>query len=205
MKGDKVKMAQASKREKILETARILFMNQGFQSVSVDQIAAAVPVSKPTLYAHFKDKRELFIAVISDRCQVFLSSLKAGIESGDTPEMALYNFAREFLDAILSKDSLQFHRTMIGESIAFPEMAKLFYETGPMKTKNLLKDYLQSLDQKKTLRVEDPALSADIFLSMLKGHTHVKCLLGITKKVTAKERDHIARGIVTIFLKGHKR
>ena len=197
-------MARPSKRDKILETAGILFINQGFHAVSVDQIAAAVPVSKPTLYAHFKDKRELFVAVISQRCQAFLSTLRAGIESGETPEKALYNFSREFLDAILAEQSLQFHRTMIAESISFPEMAKLFYETGPMKTHGLLKDYLQSLDRKGFLHVPDPALSADILLSMLKGHTHVKCLLGIVKSVSAKDRDRIARNVVDMFIKSHR-
>ncbi len=196
-------MAQASKRENILATAGILFMNQGFQSVSMDQIAAAVPVSKPTLYAHFKDKRELFSAVVSARCEVLITSLKAGIEAGKTPEDALYNFAREFLDLTLSKESLQFHRTIIGESVTFPEMAELFYETGPVQVKAVLQAYLDTLNKKKVIKIEDTALAADIFLSMAKGHTHLKCLLGITKDVPAKERDRIAREVARFFIKGY--
>ncbi|MDB5490557.1 MAG: Transcriptional regulator, TetR family [Micavibrio sp.] len=196
-------MAQASKRENILEAAGILFMNQGFQSVSMDQIAAAVPVSKPTLYAHFKDKRELFSAVISARCAVFISSLQAGVEAGKTPEQALYNFARDFLDVTLAKESLQFHRTMVGESVTFPEMAELFYETGPLQVKKVLQNYFDTLNQKKIVLIDDTALAADIFLSMVKGHTHLKCLLGITKDVPAEERDFIARETVRFFIKGY--
>lgn len=197
-------MAQASKRENILETAGILFMNQGFQSVSMDLIASSVPVSKPTLYAHFKDKRELFTAVINTRCAIFITSLKAGIETGKTPEEAIYNYVREFLDLTLRKESLQFHRTIIAESVAFPEMAELFYETGPKQVKAVMQDYLETLHRKKILKVDDTALAADILLSMAKGHTHLKCLLGITKDVPAKERDHIARSVSTFFFNGYK-
>lgn len=196
-------MAQASKRENILETAGILFMNQGFQSVSMDQIAAAVPVSKPTLYAHFKDKRELFSAVVSARCDVLITSLRTGIETGKTPEDGLYNFAREFLDITLTTESLQFHRTIIGESVTFPEMAELFYETGPKQVKGVLEKYFDDLNKKGVIKVDDTALAADIFLSMAKGHTHLKCILGITKNVTTKERDNIAREVARFFIKGY--
>lgn len=196
-------MAHSSKRDKILETAGILFMNQGFQSVSMDQIAAAVPVSKPTLYAHFQDKRELFKAVIQERCQVLITSLKSSIEAGKTAEESLYNFAREFLDMILLKQSLQFHRIIIGESVTFPEMAELFYETGPLQIKAILQNYFDTLNNQKILHVDDTGLAADIFISMVKGHTHLKCLLGITKNVTAKERDHIAKSVVAFFMRGY--
>ena len=196
-------MAQASKRENILEVAGILFMNQGFQSVSMDQIAAAVPVSKPTLYAHFKDKRELFSAVVNARCEILVTSLKSGIDAGKTPEGALYNFAREFLDLTLTKESLQFHRTIIGESMAFPEMAELFYETGPVRVKMVLQNYLDKLNKEKVLKIDDTALASDIFLSMAKGHTHLKCLLGITKTVSANDRDRIAHEVASFFIKGY--
>lgn len=196
-------MAQASKREKILETAGILFMNQGFQSVSMDQIAGAVPVSKPTLYAHFKDKRDLFVAVINERCAVFISTLKAAIENGKTPEESLYNFAREFLDMTLTTESLQFHRTIIGESVTFPEMAQLFYETGPSQVRAVLMAYLDTLNKQKLMKISDTSLASDIFLSMAKGHTHLKCLLGITKKVSAKERDRIAHEVARFFIQGY--
>jgi AcrR family transcriptional regulator len=198
-------MAQPSKREQILETAGKLFMQLGFQAVSVDQIAAAVPVSKPTLYVHFADKRALFTAVVKERCERALASLKAGIAEGHTVEESLHAFGREFLDLLLSKQALQFHRVIIGESESFPDMAQMFFETGPQQTHGLLKDYLTQLDKKGFLTVPDPARSADLFLSMLKGYTHMKCLLGIIKKeVTKEEREKLIDSAVTIFVRGHK-
>jgi TetR/AcrR family transcriptional repressor of mexJK operon len=198
-------MAQISKRDKILETAGKLFMQNGFRAVSVDLIAASVPVSKPTLYAHFKDKRQLFTAVIAERCTRALASLKAGIDEGRTIEESLISFGRHFLDLLLSKEALQFQRVIIGESESFPDMAKMFYETGPSKTHNLLKQFLTRLHEKGILHVSDPQLSADIFLGMLRSRVHLKCLLGITKKVGEEEREKLIKTAVSIFIQGHKK
>jgi TetR/AcrR family transcriptional repressor of mexJK operon len=199
-------MAKASKRDQILDTAGKLFMQFGFQAVSVDQIAAAVPVSKPTLYAHFKHKKALFIAVVGLRCQQALAGLKADTD-GDYPvEKSLMHFGRHFVDLLLSKEALQFHRVIVGESENFHEMAKMFFESGPKQTHLLLSDYLAQQHKKGTLDVPDPALSADIFLGMLRGRLHLQCLLGLRKgEVSASEREKLVKLAVKIFIKGQKR
>ncbi len=198
------KEGKIPKRDQILETAGKLFMTHGFQAVSMDQIAASVPVSKPTLYTHYKDKRALFTAVINARCAFFLQSLRADLNEQKTVEQTLTDFGTHFTDLLFSKDSLHFYRIMIGESMAFPEMARLFYENGPAQTLRLLKDYFQDLHKKKILNVPDPALSADMLLSMLKGNTHIKRLLGITESVPPAERKKIVKTAVSVFLNGHK-
>lgn len=51
-------------REKILETAKNLFVNQGYHGMSMREISEALGVSKAALYYHFKDKEELFLAIL---------------------------------------------------------------------------------------------------------------------------------------------
>ncbi|QVY65229.1 TetR/AcrR family transcriptional regulator [Polaribacter sp. Q13] len=50
-------------REKILEKSNELFLNLGFKSVTMDEIAEALGVSKKTIYKYFKNKTELVTAV----------------------------------------------------------------------------------------------------------------------------------------------
>ncbi|MBK9209973.1 MAG: helix-turn-helix transcriptional regulator [Anaerolineales bacterium] len=50
-------------REQILDTAKSLFMQQGYHGLAMRQISEAVGVSKAALYYHFKDKEELFLAM----------------------------------------------------------------------------------------------------------------------------------------------
>lgn len=53
-------------RDLILMQARRLFLQRGFADVSVGEVAAAVGVTKPTLYYHFGDKEGLYAAVLCD-------------------------------------------------------------------------------------------------------------------------------------------
>ena len=48
----------------VLEGARKVFMDRGYEGASVDEIARAAGTSKATLYSYFPDKRQLFEAVM---------------------------------------------------------------------------------------------------------------------------------------------
>lgn len=196
-------MPRPSKRDEILRVAGDLFIAQGFRRVSIDQIVEAVPISKPTLYAHFKDKSELFLAVIERRCGRLMGEMKATVESGETVEETLYSIGYRFLEMVLTPQSIQMHRILTAEIDAFPEVAKLFYHSGPQQMHRLLADYLILQHQKKKLRVPDPELAADMFLSMIKGYVHLKCLLGIAKSPTRKQMRARVEYAVDFFLKAH--
>lgn len=56
----------ADSRAAILEAAKLLFMQEGFRGISMRQIAEAVGVTKAALYYHFKDKEELFVAIVEE-------------------------------------------------------------------------------------------------------------------------------------------
>ena len=53
-------------RERILTEATRLFVTDGYHGISMRQIAEAVGVSKAGLYYHFKDKQDLFLAILQD-------------------------------------------------------------------------------------------------------------------------------------------
>ena len=54
-----------TKRQTIADAALHVFLRQGFAGASVDEIAAEARVSKPTIYAHFGSKEELFRRIIA--------------------------------------------------------------------------------------------------------------------------------------------
>src|SRR5882724_8519390 len=58
----------SAKRRQIVEGARSVFMAQGFDAASMGEIARAAGVSKGTLYVYFKDKDELFKAIVEKEC-----------------------------------------------------------------------------------------------------------------------------------------
>ena len=198
-------MPRLSKREAILQVAGDLFVAQGFSRVSIDQIAAAVPISKPTLYAHFKDKRDLYQAVISSRCAKLVGQMQATVVSGNySVEKTLTVIGVQFLEAVLSPAAINMHRTLTAEVDSFPESGKLFYNSGPKQTHAFLSTYLADMAKQKRLTVADPGLSADMFLSMIRGYAHLQCLLGVRKPLSKKEMGARVAYAVSLFMRAHK-
>src|SRR6202165_4548623 len=72
---------EAVKRDaRLLDVATKLFMERGFDGTSIDAVAETAGVSKPTVYARYQDKRDLFVAVLRATIQRWLAPLWAGGE-----------------------------------------------------------------------------------------------------------------------------
>ena len=67
-----------SKKEQIVQAAIKVFLENGYAGTSMNRVAAEADVIKATIYSHFKDKEELFAAIIEE---VTFKRMEA-----DTPE-----------------------------------------------------------------------------------------------------------------------
>jgi len=63
-------------RQRIVEAARTHFFNHGFRSVTMDDLAEELGISKKTLYAHFPGKFDLLEAVLADKLASVEATLK---------------------------------------------------------------------------------------------------------------------------------
>src|SRR5437879_13485868 len=60
--------ADSAKRRQIIEGARAVFLAQGFDAASMNDIARKAGVSKGTLYVYFDSKEALFVAITDEQC-----------------------------------------------------------------------------------------------------------------------------------------
>lgn len=194
------------KRRAILDAAGRLFLERGFNATSMDAIAEAAPVSKPTLYSHFKDKSDLFAAVVSARCCSLVHALYVHTsDDEEDTETALRAIANSFFDLIYSRDSLSLYRIIISELKQFPALGKTLYSEGPQKIVSLLSVYLVQQNEKGILQIENPEMASRLFFSMLKGDHHMQCLLGVRDQVLPAERTLIIDSVVRLFVDGYCR
>ena len=63
-------------RQRIVDAARVHFFNHGFRSVTMDDLAEELGISKKTLYAHFPGKFDLLEAVLADKLTGVEATLK---------------------------------------------------------------------------------------------------------------------------------
>ncbi|HJT91827.1 MAG TPA: TetR/AcrR family transcriptional regulator, partial [Mycobacterium sp.] len=96
----------AWKRQTILSAGRELFLSNGYQGTSVDQIAASAEVSKQTVYKHFGDKHELLLAIVDNALESsvtpFLERIARMADTNDL-ETDLTALAGDYLGAVLQE------------------------------------------------------------------------------------------------------
>ena len=111
------------KFDQVLQGARDVFMRDGFEGASVDEIARVAGVSKATLYSYFSDKRLLFSEVARLECNRQASAAIAVIDVNAPVEKALLQVADRVVRFFLSEFGQQVYRICVAESYRFPELA----------------------------------------------------------------------------------
>ncbi|HYD32163.1 MAG TPA: TetR/AcrR family transcriptional regulator [Azospirillaceae bacterium] len=197
------KAEPGSKHAQILAAARQLFLEQGYETASMDAISKAAKVSKATLYAHFTGKEQLFAAIVACECDDYRRKImSAAVERPDVRE-GLLEIGRRFLKMLVSPHVLSAHRMIIAESPRFPELGRAFYDNGPARTIAQLSDYLRQVEERGQLRMPDPVLAAEQFLGMIKVHVHLRHLLGIDTETSDAEVERTVTAAVDMFLRGY--
>ena len=84
-----------SKKEKLLQIAAQHFSKNGYAGISLDKIAKEVGITKPAIYYHFKNKEELYEAVLLYRLEGLLAHLQTKIQSSD-PSKRLIEYIEGF-------------------------------------------------------------------------------------------------------------
>ena len=87
----------ADSRAVILEAAKLLFMQEGFRGISMRQIAEAVGVTKAALYYHFKDKEELFVAIVEEYLVAMSTMIDEVTSSGQDTRTQIAELVRRIL------------------------------------------------------------------------------------------------------------
>ncbi|HZC98334.1 MAG TPA: helix-turn-helix domain-containing protein, partial [Bradyrhizobium sp.] len=84
-------------KARILDAAQRIFLQRGYQSASLDEIAERAPASKPTIYAHFPGKEALFEAVVA-RVVAGLTNFEGFEPRGRTVQDKLASLGTEIVE-----------------------------------------------------------------------------------------------------------
>lgn len=193
-------MKQGRKWDQVLDGARTVFMRDGFEGASVDDIVREAGVSKATLYSYFPDKRLLFLEVAKAECKMQSEVAIQQIEaSGDVRE-ALATAAGRMIRFFLSDVGMQVYRIVVGESQRFPEIGREFYASGPLMVREMLHRFLTKAVADGKMNIADVSLAADQFPELCKAGLHMQMVLGLRETVTDDEIDRVIDGAVEMFM-----
>lgn len=193
-------ITRGRKFSQVLEGARRIFLRDGFEGASVDDIAREAGVSKATLYSYFPDKRLMFMEVFRAelRRETHDSSALVNI---DLPVHQVLPFVVQMLAGhVVSEFGVRVFRLSVGEAERFPVLAREYYETGPVDIRNRLTAYFETCIQRGELVIDDLDLAADQLLELSSTTVHDKAMFLGPDSVSAEDLGRITAGAVRMFL-----
>ena len=188
------------KFDQVVEGARQVFLTDGFDRASVDDIARAANVSKATLYSYFPDKRLLFVEVMKAECERLADQAMQGMDFDCPARDVLTQAAQTLVGVFLSDFGQQTFRMSIAESANFDGLGPRYYECGPELVSSILMGYFQKAQDKGELLIEDMELAAHQFCELCKSWAFPRKALHVQETFTKEDMDRVAIGAVDMFL-----
>lgn len=95
-------MKHSKVRQTIVDTASVLFYQNGYNLTGINEIIAEAGIAKATLYSHFKSKEDICLAYLSHRNEAFITDIKAFISTkveGRDRVLGLFDFLGSFFSS----------------------------------------------------------------------------------------------------------
>lgn len=189
----------SAKRDRIVRSAAKLFLDKGYDAVSINDIIEAAGGSKETIYSNFGNKKKLFEAVVQHMCAEVTIRIDTRLDG--TLEDQLTRIAHSFLSKVVSPQILAFHRLMTSIGKTFPAASRLFYKTGPQRVYQLLAKWIAAQQKDGTLRDDIDAMRlAILFHDMLVGDELLSRLTASNGKGRDARIDDTVKLAVSVFL-----
>ena len=188
-------MKQEDTKQKILDKALALFSSQGYDAVSVGEIAQAVGIKAPSLYNHFPSKQAIFDALVeSVAAQYTRDTDQISIHVQNAPqdipvftaitEDALYEKVRQIFEYSLHNETIRrFRRMMTIEQFRSPELAALYSRRYVERILRYHAGIFRALMASGEIAAEDPDTLAMLYVAP------VLTLIGICDRQPEREPE----------------
>jgi AcrR family transcriptional regulator len=184
-----------------VDAAERLFMDRGFGSVSMDDLADAAGVARRTLYNQFASKEEIFREMLLRVSRQLEVALPPGIETQGNAEEVLRVIARAILELHQRPGYLGFLRMVVADARHFPWIGEAFAAVMDPQTERFVR-YLAHLGEMGVLNCRNPTLAAHQFMGMLNEFSLWPWMMGRGRLPVAAE--DVIEETVRMFLQHYR-
>jgi AcrR family transcriptional regulator len=193
----------SAKRRQIMDGARRVFMDLGFDGASMGEIARAAGVSKGTLYVYFTDKSRLFEAIVE---QQILEHGKTAFnfDPAQDAETTLHDFGRAYIEIVCRPDGGSAVRTVMAIAERMPDVGRRFYDHVIAHTIRLLASYLEARVKIKELAIDDCELAAAQYMRMCQATLFEPYVFQAKPSPTKDQIAVVVDSATRLFLAGYR-
>ena len=193
----------SSKRRQILDGARKVFMDLGFDGASMGEIARSAGVSKGTLYVYFDDKNRLFEAIVEEEA---LEQGKVAFNFDPERDVTttLMEFGQAYIQLLCRPGGGSATRTVMAIAERMPEVGRRFYNNVIALTIARLAAYLEVHTRSGDLEIEEFQLAATQFMQMCQASLFMPFIFQAAPAPSAERIAQVVKSATRMFLAGYR-
>ena len=193
----------SSKRRQILDGARKVFMDLGFDGASMGEIARSAGVSKGTLYVYFADKSRLFEAIVEEET---LEQGKVAFNFDPTRDVTttLTEFGQAYIQMLCRPGGGSATRTVMAIAERMPEVGRRFYNNVVAHTIARLAAYLEVHAKSGDLAIEDCEFAATQFMLMCQASLFMPFIFQAAPAPSSERIAQVVESATRMFLAGYQ-
>src|SRR5215470_7332136 len=194
-----------SKRRQIIDGACRVFLERGFDAASMGEIAREARVSKGTLYVYFKNKEELFEAIVEEQCNAQAEQIFTFDNNDRDVEAVLTRLGDAFVHFMCRREGgISPLRTVIAIADRMPQLGAKFYRAGPALGISSLKAYFDGQIAAGVLKPHDSEVVAAQFIDSCLSLTFKPMLFNFAGPPSDQEISRVVRSAVRTFVAAHQ-
>ena len=193
----------SSKRRQILDGARKVFMDLGFDGASMNEIARSAGVSKGTLYVYFADKNRLFEAIVESEA-LEKGKLVYNLDPERDAETTLREFGQAYIGSMCRPGGGSSIRTVMAIAERMPDVGRRYYANVLEKLVDHLADYLRVHVASGDLAIDDCRLAASQFMEVCKASLFLPFVFQAAPAPSAERIAEVVDSATRMFLAAYR-
>ncbi len=190
---------ETSKRRQILDGARKVFLDLGFDGASMGEIARSAGVSKGTLYVYFADKSRLFEAIVEEET-LEQGKVRFNFDPAQEVTTTLTEFGQAYIAMICRPGGGSAIRTVMAIAERMPDVGRRYYENVLEHTIGRLAAYLDARVKLEELAIDDCQLAASQFLLMCQATLFLPFIFQAAPAPSAERIAQVISSATQMFL-----
>jgi AcrR family transcriptional regulator len=192
----------SAKRRQIMDGARRVFMDLGFDGASMGEIARAAGVSKGTLYVYFTDKSSLFQAIVEQESLAH-GNAAFNFDPAQDAETTLREFGAAYIEVLCRPDGGSAVRTVMAIAERMPDLGRRFYFNVITLTVRRAAAYLAARVEAGELAIPDCEMAAMQFMMLCQATLFQPYVFQVKPAPSAAEIKVVVDSATRLFLAGY--
>ncbi|MDP4576271.1 TetR/AcrR family transcriptional regulator [Qipengyuania profundimaris] len=187
------------RKRAIIEAARTLFVEQGFERTTLGDIVDRAGGSLATIYKLFGNKDGLLEAVVLEKASSGETLVSEALEQGGDPPAILLRLAEGLHSHFLEPEVVALVRIVIARSVSDREFARVFFERTATRTRQAVEQMFVSWKMNGATMHGSPAMLAEMFLGIFVSDLHAEA---ISHRIAVNHTPQRLRDQVDFFIAG---